>query len=453
MEVVYRCCAGLDVHKKTVVACRMAVRGTQVEQGTETFGTTTRELVRLKEWLGAWQITHVAMESTGDYWRPVYNVLEGACEILLVNAQHVKNVPGRKTDVKDAEWLADLLRHGLLKASYVPDREQRALRDLTRYRTKLVQDRVRVVNRIQKLLEDANIKLASVAANVMGVSGRAMMEAMLAGECDGVVLAKLAQGRMKAKRPQLEEALTGYMTEDHCFLLGQRLALFDFLSRQITELDERIAAQMAKMDQAALAVRDTPAENEASPVASMQGKDAHSPPLTHAQALALLDTIPGVNRLTAEVMVAEMGLDMSRFPSSKHLASWTGIAPGQHESAGKRYSGRTRRGNRWLFSALTQASWAASRAQYTYLKARYHRLAARRGKNRAIVAGGHAILVAAYHMLTNRQPYQEVGHDFFDQRQKDTTVRHLLRRLEKLGVEAPDPVATGVSGRSSLPMH
>lgn len=428
MEVLYQSCAGLDVHKKTVVACRMRAQG---KRETRTFGTTTPELLELGDWLAEWGVTHVAMESTGDYWRPIYNLLEGQFELLVVNARHVKQVPGRKTDVKDAEWLADLLRHGLLKASYVPGREQRALRDLTRYRIKLVQQRAQLINRVQKVLEDANIKLASVAKNVLGVSGRAMLEALLAGESDGTVLAKLARGRLKAKEPALIQALTGHMQAHHRFLLSEQLDLFDFLSQQIEELDSKITQQMHEMDEQPTEVSDDGGASGGKP----ETDPGVESPLTHEESIALLDTIPGVNRATAEVMVAEMGLDMSRFPTAKHLASWAGIAPGNNESAGKRYSGKTGKGNRRLRTTLTQAAWAASHTKDTYFNAQYHRLAARRGKKRAIVAVGHSILVAAYHMLVRRQPYQELGHQYFDQRQQQSTARHLLRRLEKLGIE------------------
>lgn len=428
MEVLYQSCAGLDVHKKTVVACRMRGQG---KRETRTFGTTTPELLELGDWLAEWEVTHVAMESTGDYWRPIYNLLEGQFELLVVNARHVKQVPGRKTDVKDAEWLADLLRHGLLKASYVPGREQRALRDLTRYRIKLVQQRAQLINRVQKVLEDANIKLASVAKNVLGVSGRSMLEALLAGESDGTVLAKLARGRLKAKEPALIQALTGHMQAHHRFLLSEQLDLFDFLSQQIEELDSQITQQMHEMDEKPTEVSEDGGASGSKP----ETDPGVESPLTHEESIALLDTIPGVNRATAEVMVAEMGLDMSRFPTAKHLASWAGIAPGNNESAGKRYSGKTGKGNRRLRTSLTQAAWAASHTKDTYFNAQYHRLAARRGKKRAIVAVGHSILVAAYHMLVRRQSYQELGHQYFDQRQQQSTARHLLRRLEKLGIE------------------
>lgn len=434
MQVLYANCAGVDVHKKSVVACRMARRGNRPGKEIRTFGTTTQALLEMHDWLKAWGVTHVAMESTGDYWRPIYNILEGDFELLLVNAQHVKQVPGRKTDVKDAEWLAELLKHGLLKASYVPDKSQRALRDLTRYRTKVVQQRAQVINRVQKVLEDANIKLSSVATDVLGVSGRAMLETLIAGETDGAILARLARGRLKKKEAALEEALTGMMGEHHRFLLSQQLALFDFLSQQIEQLNRQIESQVAAMDDL-----DSPPSPPGQAAAVEEGETATS--LSYAQAIRLLDTIPGIDLTTAEVLVAEIGVDMSRFPTHKHLAAWGGVAPGHHESAGKRKSGKIRQGNRNLRSALSQAAWAASRTKETYLRAQYQRLAARRGKRRAIIAVGHSILVMAYHMLRKHEPYHELGHDFFDQRRRDSTVRHLFRRLEKLGVEVTEVTA------------
>jgi transposase len=443
MQVMYKRCAGLDVHKKSVVACRMARRGNRPGKEIRTFGTTTQELLSLHDWLQEWEVTHVALESTGEYWRPVYNVLEGDYELLLVNARHVKQVPGRKTDVKDAEWLADLLKHGLLRASYVPDKSQRQLRDLTRYRTKLVQQRAQVVNRLQKVLEDANIKLSSVVTDVLGVSGRAMLEALIAGETDGERLAQLARGRLKSKEAALEEALTGYLNDHHRFLLRQQLALFDFLSRQVEELNQQIAAQIETMDGDQSEPPPPPEAREQNELGQEDEKPEEA--LTYAEAIILLDTIPGVDVRTAQVLVAEMGVDMARFPTAKHLAAWGGVAPGQNESAGKRRAAKSRHGNRSLRSALSQAAWAASHTKETYLRAQFQHLAARRGKKRAIVAVGHSILVIAYHLLHKREPYCELGHDFFDQRKRDATVRHLLHRLDKLGIEVtqvPAPVAS-----------
>ena len=445
MQVVYKRCAGLDVHKKSVVACRMAPRGNRPGKEIKTFGTTTSELLALHDWLQEWGVTHVALESTGEYWRPVYNMLESDYELLLVNARHVKQVPGRKTDVKDAEWLADLLKHGLLRASYVPEKSQRQLRDLTRYRTKLVQQRAQVINRLQKVLEDANIKLSSVVTDVLGVSGRAMLEALIAGETDGERLAKLARGRLKRKEAALEEALRGYMNDHHRFLLRKQLALFDFISEQIEELNQRIVVQIESMAGDDSEPTTPPASKDQDQEESTQASHEPQGRLTYAEAITLLDTIPGVDVRTAEVMVAEMGIDMGRFPSAKHLAAWGGVAPGQNESAGKRRPAKSRHGNRSLRSALSQAAWAASHTKETYLRAQFQHLAARRGKKRAIVAVGHSILVIAYHLLHKRKPYHELGHDLFDQRKRDTTVRHLLRRLDKLGVEVTQVTAPVVS--------
>jgi transposase len=430
LRIMYERVAGLDVHKKTVVATRMRVTEEErLEWETETFGTTTPELLELHDWLTEWDCTHVAMESTGDYWKPVYNLLEDDFEVLLVNAQHVKHVPGRKTDVLDSEWLAELLLHGLLKPSFIPPKPQRALRDLTRYRTKLVQERTRVVNRVQKLLEGANIKLASVATDIMGVSARAMLEEIAVGQTDPKLMAELARGRMRNKIPELEKALTGLVGPHHRFLLAKQLAHIDFLDEQINDIGGEIARWFETQSQrpgeggngngSESDTPETPASEEESP-------------LTWEEAVALLDTIPGVNRKTAEDMLAEMGLDMSQFPTDKHLASWAGLAPGNRQSGGKRYSGRTRKGNRTLSSVTVQAAWSAVRTRDTFLKSRYHRLAARRGKKRAIVAVAHSILTSAWHMLTYRQPYHELGGDYFDQRRKDAKVSYLTRQLEKL---------------------
>jgi transposase len=431
MKVLYDRCAGLDVHKKTVTACRVRLVGRQREREVQRFGTTTPDLLSLADWLAAWSVTHVAMESTGEYWKPIYNILEGNYELLLVNAQHLKHVPGRKTDVKDAEWLAECLRHGLLRASFVPERPQRALRDLTRYRTKLVQERSRLANRLQKVLEDANIKLGSVASDVLGKSGRAMLEAMIAGEEDGEILADLALRKLRSKRAQLEKALTGRMTDHHRFLLTQQLQHYDFLTAQIAVLDEHVEQQMDENDdQRPSTERDNPPEDTVD-----QEDSSTSELLTHSEAIALLDTIPGVNERTAEVIVAEVGLDMDRFPSHKHLAAWSGVAPGSHESAGKRYSGKTKPGNKALRAALSQAAWAAGRTKGTYLSTRFKRLAARRGKKRAIVAVGHSIIVSTYYILSKREPYRDLGAEYFDQYKKERTIKRLINRLNNLGVE------------------
>ena len=430
LRIIYKRVAGLDVHKKTVVATRMRVtEEDRVEWETKTFGTMTPNLLELHDWLYEWGLTHVSMESTGDYWKPVFNILEDSLEVWLVNAQHVKHVSGRKTDVKDSEWLAELMLHGLLKPSFIPPKPQRALRELTRYRTRLVQERARVVNRVQKLLEGANIKLSSVATDIMGVSARAMLAEIVAGQTDAERMADLARGRMRNKIPELEKALTGLVQPHHRFVLAQQLDHIDFLDEKIETLSIRIGQQLESMSWP-----DGPAEPDASKDTQegAQVADESELPLTWDTAVALLDTIPGVNRRIAEVMLAEVGLDMSRFPTADHLASWAGLAPGNHQSGGKRYSGRTTKGNKSLSSIMVQGAWSAVRTKDTFLKARYHRLAARRGKKRAIVAVAHSMLVSAWHMLTYQQPYQELGGDYFDQRKKETKVSYLVRRLEKL---------------------
>lgn len=429
LPILYRRVAGLDVHKKSVVATRMRVmEEDRAEWETETFGTTTPDLLELHDWLLEWAVSHVAMESTGDYWKPVYNVLEDTFELLVVNAKHVKHVPGRKTDVKDSEWLAELMMHGLLKASFIPSKPQRALRDMTRYRTTLVQERTRLVNRVQKLLEGANIKLSSVATDIMGVSARAMLAEIVAGQTDAESMADLARGRLRAKIPQLEKALTGIVLPHHRFLLAKQLVHIDFLDEQIEEVSAEIGRQLEAMsrppDRSGL---DT---GQGTEEGAIPGQD--KPPLTWLEAVALLDTIPGVNQRTAEKMLAEMGLDMSRFPTAGHLATWAGLAPGNHQSGGKRYSGRTPKGNRALTTTMVVAAWTAVRSKDNFLKARYHRLAARRGKKRAIVAVAHSMLISAYHMLSQQQPYHELGGDYFDQRKKEAKVSYLIRRLEKL---------------------
>jgi len=430
LRIVYKQVGGLDVHKKTVVATRMRVTAEErVEWETETFGTTTPDLFQLHDWLYAWELSHVAMESTGDYWKPVYNILQDSFAVWLVNAQHVKHVSGRKTDVKDSEWLAELMLHGLLKASFIPPKLQRALREMTRYRTTLVQERARVVNRVQKLLEGANIKLSSIATDIMGISARAMLAEIAAGQTDAAWLADLARGRMRNKIPELEKALTGLVQPHHRFLLAKQLGHIDFLEEQIEEISVEIGQHLERMSwpgERSQPGTDAEAEEGA------QVADESELPLTWDAAVALLDTIPGVDRRVAEVMLAEMGLDMSRFATADHLASWTGLAPGNHQSGARRYSGRTTKGNRSLSSVMVQAAWAAVRTKDTFVKARYHRLAARRGKKRAIVAVAHSLLVSSWHMLTYQQPYHELGADYFDERKKESKVNYLVRRLEKL---------------------
>jgi transposase len=387
----------LDVHKKTVVACVVTPAG----QETRSFGTMTADLLSLADWLLTCGCTHVAIESTGDYWKPVFNILEGTCEVILVNAQHVKTVPGRKTDVKDAAWLAELLQHGLLRASFIPPVAQRELRDLTRYRSTCIRERVTLINRVQKLLEDANIKLAAVASDIMGVSGRAILAALIAGHTDPRTLAELAKGRLRSKREPLAKALEGRVKPHHRFVLTELLCQIDSLDETVARFDAQIQAISGPFE----------------------------------EAVGLLDTIPGIARHTAEMIVAEIGTDMSRFPNVDHLASWAGVAPGNYESAGKRASGKTRKGNRFLRTTLVQAAHAAARTKGTYLSAQYRRLAARRGKKRAILAVAHSMLMMAYYMIQRQEPYRESGADFFDRLQPADTARRLIKRLESLGYQ------------------
>ena len=395
MQVVHERCAGLDVHKKTVVASVLSPEG----QETRTFGTMTRDLLLLADWLTERGVTHVAMESTGVYWKPVYNLLEDQFTLLVVNAHHIKAVPGRKTDVKDAEWIADLLRHGLVRGSFIPSRPQRELRELTRARRSLIQQRAQVANRIQKVLEGANIKLASVATDVVGVSGRAMLEAMVAGTEDPQVLAEMARGTLRKKTQALEEALEGLVGPHQRLLLGTHLRHLDFLDGEIARLDEEVAARLRPFE----------------------------------QVLERVDAIPGIGRRVAEDILSEIGTDMSRFPTAAHLTSWARVCPGNNESAGKRKSGSTGHGNSWLRPILVQAAQSASRTKGTYLAAQYHRIAARRGGKRAIMALAHTILVTIYYMLTRGTVYSDLGGNYFDERDRQATIRRAVRRIEGLG--------------------
>ena len=404
LQVLYPRVCGLDVHKKLVVAC---VRILDPKDGTvqstlRKFGTMTADLLELGQWLAELRVSHVAMESTGVYWQPVFNVLESGFESWVVNAQHIKKVPGRKTDMKDAEWIAQLLQCGLLKPSFVPERQQRELRDLTRHLTKLVQQRNSVDNRIQKVLETANIKLGSVASDVLGVSGRKMIEALLAGEKDVTVLADLAQRHLRQKIPELKRALQGELTEHHRFLLRQLLGQYDFLEKEIASVSERLGAV--------------------------------APPSFQA-AVKQLDAIAGVAERGARALLAETGTDMSRFPTHKHFASWAGRCPGNHESAGKRRSGKTPAANRHLDAILTEIAHAAVRSKNSYFKAQYHHLAGRRGKKRAIGAVKHSLLVTVYFMLRDNKPYQDLGVDYFDKLNPQQRIRYHVRRLQELGQE------------------
>jgi len=402
MEVLLTHCAALDVHKASVQVCCITP-GTKGKPFVEErkVSTFTADLLALRDWLKEAQVTHVALESTGSYWRPIYNILECHFELLLVNPNHVKNVPGRKTDVNDARWLAQLLQHGLIRPSFVPPASQRALRDLTRTRTSLVEDKNRLVNRIQKTLEDANIKLACVASNVVGVSGQAILRALIGGEFDPHELAQLACGRMRSKMAQLEEALLGYLKPYHALILSEFLCQIDSLEASIERLETAIEEACAPF----------------------------------REAVVLLDDIPGIGQTTAQVILSEIGADMSRFPSPAHLCAWAGVAPGNHESAGKQLSGRTRKGNRALRRALIEAARAGVKTKGSYLQAQYNRLRFRCGSNRALVAVAHSILQSIYYLLIRNEPYRDLGEDHFDKLRPARTAKRLVSRLERLGYQ------------------
>jgi transposase len=400
MEVVIARVAGLDVHKATVVATvRVPGEDGRRRVVTETFGTMTPDLVALREWLQAYGVTQVALESTGVYWKPVYYVLEGAFELLLINMRALKHVPGRKTDVKDSEWLAQLLEYGLLRGSLVPPPPIRELRDVTRYRVQQTRERSREVNRLQKVLEDAGVKVTSVLTDVMGVSGRAMVEALVAGTTDPVVLADLARGQLRKKLPALQRALVGRVQPVHGFLLQQILAKIDYLDEALERLTAEIDRRIAPF----------------------------------APLLTALDTIPGVDRISAISIVVETGGDMTRFPSAAHLCSWAGMCPGHDESAGKRRSGKTRKANRYLRTALIQAAGGATRKKESALRTLYRRINARRGHKKAIVATGHQILEIAYYVMRDGVTYRELGADYVQRRDRDRTVRRHVKQLEALG--------------------
>jgi len=404
MEILYKQCCGLDVHKKSVTACAITPEGKEIK----TFGTMTEELFALIEWLKSKGCSHAAMESTGVYWKPIYNLLEiEDIEVLVVNAQHIKTVPGRKTDVKDAEWIAELLRHGLLNSSYIPDRDQRELRELVRYRKSIVAERAREANRLQKVLEGCNIKLSSVATDITGVSAKAMLKAIINDAADPVMIARLAKGKMKNKQKELEKALVGLVGTHQKMLLTVQFKHIEFMDQQIAELNQEIEERMRPFD----------------------------------VELTLLETIPGVGRRTAEDIIAEIGVDMDRFPSDAHISSWAGMSPGNNESAGKRKSGKTTKGNKSLRTTLVNSARSAAKTKDTYLSAQYRRIASRRGGNRAAVAVGHTILIISYHILKKHEPYKELGADYFDQRKKDMVVSNAVKRLEALGYKITLEVA------------
>lgn len=400
METIHERCAGVDVHSRELRVCIRRMEGGRLRQEVRSFGTTTRELLALGDWLKRERVSIVAMESTGVYWKPVWNVLDGMVELMLVNAQHIKKVPGRKTDTQDCQWIAQLLQHGLLRASFVPERPQRELRDLTRARSQVVAQCAQVCNRVQKVLEDANIKLTETVSDVLGASGRDMVRALIAGQSDPEVLAELARGRMRSKRESLKVAFEGRINEHHRFMLEVLMQELSGLEAVVARLEKRIEELTASME-------------------------------VQIQSLC---GIPGISRTVAVVILAEVGKDMSRFADAAHLASWAGICPGNHESGGKRKSGRTCRADRWLKSALSQAAWAATHTR-TYFRAQYHRIARRRGKKRALLAVAHSLLRVVYHVLRDGTAFNDLGMDWFDRRNSERLQNHLVRRLESLGYQ------------------
>lgn len=400
MQVLFNRCAGLDVHKATVVACVMVTAADgSVTKEIKTFGTMTRDLLQLGDWLRSHQVSHVAMESTGSYWKPVYNLLEGQAELLVVNAQHIKAVPGRKTDVKDAEWIADLLRHGLLRGSFIPPKPQRELRELVRHRANLVGRRAQVVNEVQRTLESTNIKLGNVVTDISGVSATEMLQAIVGGETDEVTLAKMARGRMKQKEQELQAALQGKVLEHHRLILSQLLADIAGYEEQVEEVSLLIAQRLQSQQ----------------------------------ELLDRLDEIPGVNQRVAQVIAAEVGTEVKRFPTAEHLVSWAGICPGNNQSAGKRRSSRIKPGNRSLRAAIVEAANAARRKKDSYLSAMYHRLAGKRGKKRALIAVARTILQSCYYMIQRGSTYQDFGADYYRRSNPEGLAKHLVKRIQKLG--------------------
>lgn len=399
MEVVHPRCCGIDVHQASLAVCVSIKEGGQSEKYKLRCGTTTAELLRLSDWLHGHGVTQVAMEATGVYWKPVWHVLEGQFKLLLANPTQVKALRGRKSDLQDGERIADYLQHGLLEGSFVPPQPIQELRDLTRSRTMLRQEQARVSNRILKVLEDGNVKLSSVMSDVMGVSGREMLRAIIQGESEATALAQLARGRLRGKIPLLQQAATGTVNQHHRFLLEQWLGMWEELAARIAQFEERIEEQIRPFE-----------------------------PVVKTWA-----SLPGIDRVTAWTLVAEMGVDMTQFPTAGHAASWAALCPGQEESAGKRHSGRTRRGNVWLRRALTQAAWAASVTKGSYFKAFYHRLAARKGKKRAIIAVAHALLVTGYVLLRMGRTFQDLGVDYFERLDRERLTKRFVKRLERLG--------------------
>jgi transposase len=414
MDVMYERCAGLDVHKTMIVACVRSIIGGKVSRECRTFETTTAGLLALLAWLTTSGCTHVAMEATGVYWKPVWNILsDGAFDLILANAAHIKNVPGRKTDVNDATWIADLTACGLINASFVPGEATQELRSLLRARKQLTREQSRHIQRIQKTLEEANIKLDSVISDILGLSGRKMIEAMIAGETNPSKLAALADRRIKAKREDLCEALHGRLTDHHRFMLGMYLGQYDALDKAIVDIDQRVDASLARLDQ--------------------EAKTGQAP---FQSLIDLLCTIPGVSLLGAMIILSEIGRDMSRFPTAGHLVAWAGLCPGQNESAGKRKGSKLRKGAPWLKTTLVQCAWAATRKKDSYYKAQFHRLKAKHGAGKAICAVAASMLTAVYHILKNGVPHKDLGVGYFDKHKPEAKVKRLVAQIAKLGFEA-----------------
>jgi transposase len=403
METIVRRCAGLDVHKESVVACARVIDDNgELQLSTQTFGTTVSDLLILNDWLSSHGVTLVGMESTGVFWKPVYMLLETEFECWLLNAQHLRNVPGRKTDIGDAAWIAQLVAHGLVRPSFVPPKDIRELREVTRYRKALIEERTREAQRLHKIIEGSGIKLANVATDILGVSGRAMLAALIGGTHDPEILAELARGKLRKKIPALRKALAGWFSPTHRLLVGEVLAHLEYIDESIERLSNDVATMIAPF----------------------------------AAAIDLLDTIPGVNLRSAEVIISEIGVDMSRFGSAGRLASWAGMCPGNNESAGKHFSGKARKGSKWLRIALIESAKAASRTKDSYFAAQYARIKGRRGHQKATVAVAHSILVVVYYLLERGEPYNELGGDYFIERQnKETYQRRLVKQLERMGYD------------------
>ena len=402
MDAIIERCCGIDVHKKTIVACLLIGKPQEKPKVTiKTFSTMTRDILACKDWLESEGCTHVALESTGVYWKPVYNIMEASMDIILANARDIKNLPGRKTDVRDCEWIADLLRHGLIKGSFIPPKPIRELRDLTRYRQKLIQQRSSELNRIQKFLEDANIKLSSVVTDINGVSAQDMIHHLIRNDMTPKELSNLAKGRLRKKVSELEKSLEGYLTDHHRFILTTSIQMIASHDYAIEKLDAEIDKKMEP----------------------------------YKETSERLQTIPGVKKKTAETIISEIGVNMSQFPSHAHLSSWAGVSPGNNESAGKRYGSKTTPGDKWLKGGLSEAAWAASKTKGTYLQAKYKRLVSRRGKKRACVAVGHTILIIAFYIIKEQMIYNELGGDFFDRLNEEYLVKRLKTRIQNLGYQ------------------